>query len=175
MNKTKRHFIAAIIVLVVLAIGAIILLDNSGGQLRSNEVIVDDRLISMVEILEDEAVYVTLSNEERIRIADFVTFKNENFTEVRNYQSYEISPNKQFVAIDGYAFEDGIVEVYDADTDILHEVIYGQADGWADDGLLLIETCDLSGDSCVGKISLSADTPWVVQEIPGSATGPGYE
>lgn len=123
--------------------------------------------ISTVTIKPEETVYVTLNTGEERKIADFVPFVENNFTEVRTYQSYTISPDKQFVAVGGSAFEEQIVQVYEVQTDTLHEVIYGQIDGWTSEGLLEIQSCDLSGENCVEKVSVGSTTPWIVEEVPG--------
>lgn len=111
----------------------------------------------------DSGVYATLSSGETKRIAassDLDTL--ENYFDVITYREAFISPDKSFVAVQGYQFEDAIVQVYEVETDILHEIIYGVVSEWTADGLLKIESCNLAGENCTDKISVSVETPWIV-------------
>jgi hypothetical protein len=114
----------------------------------------------------DPGVYATLSNGETKRIAASDNLETiKNYFEIVTYREAYVSPDMQFVAVQGSQFEDAIVQVYEVETDLLHEIIYGVVLGWTSDGLLKIESCNLAGENCTDKISVSAETPWIVETI----------
>ena len=165
---TNKIILIIVGVLVLIGIGTLVLISKNSNGTETN---IDSKnqtenlTITDVKIAEEDAVYITLSSGQRREIAKFVPFQNSNFNEVRSYQSYKISPNNQLVAIEGYTFEDRITEIYDVKTDTLHEVIYGQIDSWTQDGLLKITSCNLAGEQCTDKISVSADIPWELKNV----------
>ena len=167
----KKGLIIALTVVVLIIAGVTLLGPGADKNINPDTQTTDQNtnlLIENVEIIDDDAVYALLSNGEQRRFAEFVPFENNNFTEVRTYQSYKISPNKKFVAIEGSAFEEGIVQVYEVETDTLYEVMYGDIDDWTADGLLKIKSCNLAGEQCSNKISTSPNRPWEVKKMNDS-------
>ena len=133
--------------------------------------VMSTEVIAATEDAVDPGVYVTLSNGDAKLIAassDLDTL--ENYFEVITYREAFVSPDKTFVAVEGSQFEDAIVQVYDPATDVLHEIMYGVVSGWTTNGLLRIESCDLSGESCTDKISVSSLTPWIVEDVEEGQT-----
>jgi len=107
-------------------------------------------------------VYVTLENGTTRKVAMAVAFDNDNFTEVATYRETFISQNKKFLAIQGVGFEESFVHIYDVQTNILHEKVYGVFTEWKADGNLEIESCNLAGENCSVKESTDAKKPWEV-------------
>ncbi|MDJ0589172.1 MAG: fasciclin domain-containing protein [Pleurocapsa sp. MO_226.B13] len=197
-EKSRRMNKKIITVFISVVVGLIgfIALSSDGGSDRANNPVNENNNINLTvvstEVREtradttDGGVYATLSNGETRFIAksDRISkpidpSNSDSFQEFVNnsdtYREAVISPEGQFVAVGGTGYETSFVQVYNVRTDTLHDKISGTITGWTDDGLLEIESCDLSGESCVDKISVSAETPWQVREVPGTRTIPRYE
>ena len=102
---------------------------------------------------------------ERKKVALSVPFNENNFEETVQYDEAYVSPNKQFVAFAARGFEEKFVQIYDVSSDILHDRIYGEVVEWRDNNLLEINACNLSGEQCSVKLSVSAERPWEVTTI----------
>lgn len=119
----------------------------------------------------DGGVYITLSSGETRFVAKSDPISQP--IDPLNSNTYKlalVSDDGKFVAVSGTGFEEPFVQVYDVQTGTLHEKLYGITTGWTNDGLLKIESCDLTGEECSEKISVSADKPWLVDDAPGSST-----
>ena len=175
----KKTTIVILVFIALIAIGTTFLVLNHKHSTKNDDSTQSSKelTITNVTIKEDDGVYAELSNGEQRKIAAFVPFEDGNFTEVRTYQSYKISPNGRHIAISGYGFEEEVTEVYDVETDTLHkdELIYGHAKAWTEAGLLEIEACDLSGEVCVEKVSVNASTPWITKQLPGNSPNSNYQ
>ena len=138
----------------------------------SNQTVDDDASVNQTATIEKaeirekpkSGVYITLSNSETLMVAETVKFDKNNFTEVKTYRKVTVSPNKRFAAIDANGFEESFVQIYDAETDKLYKRTYGQTSVWTDDNLMKIQMCNLAGENCSGKISVSNDKPWVFKQ-----------
>ena len=118
----KKTTIVILVFIALIAIGTTFLVLNHKHSTKNDDSTQSSKelTITNVTIKEDDGVYAELSNGEQRKIAAFVPFEDGNFTEVRTYQSYKISPNGRYVAISGYGFEEEVTEVYDVETDTLH-------------------------------------------------------
>lgn len=47
---------------------------------------------------------------------------------------------------------------------MLHKRTYGKVSVWTAGNLLKVESCNLAGEDCSDKISVSGDTPWVFRQ-----------
>ena len=140
---------------------------NGSNQIGDEKAVQDQSLtITNAEVRKGKnpGVYVTLSSGETRMIAETVKFKNNNFSEVKNFQKVFISPNKQFAAIDATGFEEAFVQIYDSATDTLHKRTDGKITKWNEKGLLEVKSCNLAGENCLEKISVDGKTPWVFRQ-----------
>ena len=155
MNKI---IISSLVIGVVLFAGYSLLMSSEPAATGTAAEIVALSVTS-IEVKETEAetndggVYAMLANGETRFIAQsdprVVPVDPENSDTYR--QGY-ISPDGQFVAVQGVGFEDTFVQVYAVKTDVLHEKIAGEFTSWSPTGLVTIEACNLAGENCVDKI-----------------------
>jgi hypothetical protein len=111
-------------------------------------------------------VAVTFSNGEKKVVATAYTpASQEQYYEIETYTKASISPNRKFAAFEGIGFEDSFVRVYNIEADRLEDKIYGEVQDWDNVGKLGILSCDLSGEECTSYISVSPDTPWVLEKV----------
>ncbi len=83
---------------------------------------------------------------------------------IETYLEAFISPNNKFVAIQAIGFEDYFVNIYDVDTGLLEEKIYGEVVRWTNIGRLEVNACNLAGEECRQFVSKSAEEPGVMEE-----------
>lgn len=122
--------------------------------------------IESAGVVNDGDIEVVLSNGEKKIVAQALKPATEaQYNEVETYVEAVISPNRKFVALQGIGFEDSFIRVYNAEADRLEDKIYGEVQDWDNVGRLGILSCDLSGEECTSYISLSPDTPWVLEEV----------
>ncbi|MES2668544.1 MAG: hypothetical protein V4644_02565 [Patescibacteria group bacterium] len=182
MNRKITAIIAVLVVVIVL-IGVTVAVKTRDTEPAVTDTTVPMLAVTVLEVavrevdegVSDAGVYATQSDGETRLIARSDDFRQTQDPERSDsYRDAQISPSGRFVAASGIGFEDAFIRVYDVQTLVLHEKIYGVSEGWTDDDLLQIESCDLSGERCVDKISVNAETPWVVVDVPGTATGQEY-
>ncbi|MES2749187.1 MAG: hypothetical protein V4606_02225 [Patescibacteria group bacterium] len=84
---------------------------------------------------------------------------------IETYLEAFISPDARFVALQAIGFEDYFVNIYNVDTGMFTEKIYGEVMKWTDDGRLEIKACNLAGEECREMISRNAKNPGVMEEM----------
>jgi hypothetical protein len=106
-------------------------------------------------------VTLITNTAERIKIAESGNPDTiENYFDIVAYQKAYISPNKEFVALQGGQFEDSFVQIYDAKSGVLHEWQWGRFVEWTPDNLLKVDSCNLAGEDCKYLISGTNEKPW---------------
>jgi hypothetical protein len=122
--------------------------------------------IESAGVVYDGDIEVVLSNGEKKIIAQaFKPASQEQYFEIETYSEAVISPNRKFAALQGIGFEDSFVRIYNTEADRLEDKIWGEVQDWDNIGRLGILSCDLSGEECTSYISVSPDTPWVLEEV----------
>jgi hypothetical protein len=122
--------------------------------------------IESAAVVSDGDIEVVLSNGEKKIVAKALKpASQEKYYESETYSEAVISPNRKFAALQGIGFEDSFVRVYNVEADRLEDKIYGDIQDWDNIGRLGILSCDLSGEECTSYISVSPDTPWVLEEV----------
>jgi|GEM_PF-596636 len=91
----------------------------------------------------------------------------EDIHDIVTYRSALVSPDARRVALQATGFEDDFVEIYDAATRTLHKRTYGKAVSWSEDGLLSVRACNLAGEQCTAKVSVSSEKPWLFETRRG--------
>lgn len=86
---------------------------------------------------------------------------------IETYFKTFISPNNKFVALQAIGFEDYFVSIYNVDSGLSEEKIYGEVVHWTNDGRLEINACNLAGEECRQYVSKSAEDPSVLEEVTG--------
>ncbi len=129
---------------------------------------VSDITIATTTILNN-VVEVLLSDGTKKVIAQGLAAEDvSDIYLIETYLEAFISPNSKFVALQAIGFEDYFVSIYNAETGLLKDKIYGEVTNWSSDGLLKINTCNLAGEECRQFISKSAGEPGVMVEVTGS-------
>jgi hypothetical protein len=127
---------------------------------------IDPLTIDSAIVVNDGDIEVTLSNGEKKLVAQALRpASQEQYYEVETYSAAITSPNRKFAALQGIGFEDSFVRVYNVEANRLEDKIYGEVQDWDNIGRLGILSCDLSGEKCASYISVSADTPWVLEVV----------
>jgi uncharacterized surface protein with fasciclin (FAS1) repeats len=170
MNK----ILLPVVMLIIIIFGAY-LFTTSNQKTTQDNFSLDQLTIKSTEVREvtdgssEGDVYATLSNGEVRLIAqsDPIT-QPPNFANFDMYRGAAVSPNNLYVAIGGIGFEESFVQVYDVQTDTLHEKIDGGEYSWTDEGLLKVKICSPVSDGCSEFISVSSQTPWEVKIVPGT-------
>ena len=117
-------------------------------------------------VVNDGDIEVLFSNGEKSIVARaYKPVSQEKYYEIETYTGATISPNRKFIALQGIGFEDSFIRIYNADADRLEDKIYGEVQDWDNIGRLGILSCDLPKEECVSYISVSPDTPWVLEEV----------
>lgn len=134
-------------------------LQDSSVEPERKDVTVTQVTISDIET--DRGVYVSLDNGERIMIAQSDDPETiDYYFDIVTYFEAFISPDKKFVALQGAQFEDQFMQVYDAQTGILHELQWGRVVDWTPTNLLRVDSCNLAGEECTYLISENSEEPW---------------
>jgi hypothetical protein len=132
---------------------------NGPSDSEDQDITVDTVIIS--DGTADFGVYALVSTGERIKIAESDNPDTiENYFNIVTYHQALVSPNKKFIALQASLFEDSFVQVYDANTGTLHDRQWGRVIQWTDKNLLVVDSCDLSGEECTYLISSSSVKPW---------------
>lgn len=122
--------------------------------------------IESAQVVNEGDIEITFSNGEKKVVAQAnKPTAQEQYFEVETYSEGIISPNRKFAALQGIGFEDSFVRIYNAEADRLEDKIYGEVQDWDNVGRLGILSCDLPREDCVDYISVSPDTPWVLEEV----------
>jgi len=170
MNK----IIVSVALLAVVAFG-VYFFATSGKKKTEDSQSSDQLSIQSTEVKEttegstEGGVYATLSNGEVRFIAQSDPIREPiDFENSDTYREAVVSPENLFVAVAGTGCEEAFVQVYAVQTDTLHEKIYGELDGWTSDGLLKVKVCSPVSDECSKLLSISSQTPWEVETVPGT-------
>ena len=122
--------------------------------------------IESATVVNEGDIEVTLSDGQKKVVARAKKPQTEEeYYEIETYQEAFVSPNRAFVALQGIGFEDSFVRIYNVVADRLENKIYGEVTAWDNVGRLGILACDLSGEECTNYISVSPETPWILEEI----------
>lgn len=185
MNKNSKIFLG---ILILLILGFVVYKFNFTNSNTStdpsnqlNDVTLNDTnsntTISSVEVKEGSGatnggVFVTLSNGNTLKIAQ--SKGPEDVSEIHYIISYRkafISPDHRYVAVEATGFEEQFIDIYDVNTNILHKRTYGVVTQWTKDGLLEVRSCNLAGENCTDKISISNNKPWLFKQKYGVVVG----
>ena len=121
--------------------------------------------IETAVVVNEGDIEISFSNgEKKIVAVAKKPISQERYFEIETYTKAVISPNRKFAALQGFEFEEKFVRVYTAQSDRLEDKIYGEVQDWDNLGRLGILSCNLAGEECTNYISISPDTPWVLEE-----------
>lgn len=181
----KKTILGIAIIAVVAVIGVLAFKNYSGTEVLepSNNVMPNnptksELTVSAIEVRKNNNpthegdVYITTSDGNTKQITQ--SKGPEDVAEYYDTVSYTkafISPDHKYVAVEANSFEEQFVEVYEASTDVLHKRTYGVVVRWREDGLLEVKSCDLSGEECNKKISISQSKPWLFKQPDGVSVG----
>ena len=160
--QNKNYILALLIGIVIIAL-SLFFFSNQINKVNNNPE--ENITISSASVDNESNAVVTYSNGETVVVGRSVKFSQNNFAEVKNYRNAKISPNNMFVAFEGSGFEEGFIAIFSAENNQMHPVIYGQSGKWLNDGKIQIESCNLAGENCSIKQSVSTDEPWIIETI----------
>ncbi len=144
----------------IVEIEKIVTVENEQVATPANQESVN-RVVS-AEVIDNEVV-VTFADQTTKTIVRSVGFEQtDDIFSIETYLESAISPNGNYVALQGIEYEDYFVRVYNSVDDSLEEKIYGRITGWTADGKLQVNACNLAGEECISLISESAQTPSVM-------------
>lgn len=181
-----KKIIFGIVVVVVLVIVSLLIFKNYPRPDKLNEsnnetfnnTVNNEITVSSVEVKKnndathDGGVYVTFANGNTKKIAQ--SKGPQDVAEIYDIISYRkafISLDHKYVAVEATGFEESFVEVYEVSTDVLHKRTHGVVTRWTNDGFLEVKSCDLSGEECNNKISISSNKPWLFKQQQGVSVG----
>lgn len=173
MKKT----IFGIVVVVVLVIASLLIFKNYQRPDKLNESN-NEITVSGVEVKKnndatnDGGVYVTFANGNTKKIAQSKGLQDvADIYDIISYRKAFISGDHKYVAVEAVGFEEPFIEVYEANTNVLHKRTHGVVMRWTNDGFLEVKSCDLSGEECNDKISISSNKPWLFKQQQGVSVG----
>lgn len=169
--------IFTLIMVLIVAIVGFALLSQTSTNNTDNDTQTEqtDQLSVRSATTNDQGAFITLSDGTERQVASAVPFEEDNFEEVQNYREAFVSPDNTFVAFSGSGFEESFVQVYSAESDRLYDKIFGVFDRWEANGRLVIESCNLAGEQCTTKASVSGDRPWEVRETTEQDSDDGLD
>jgi hypothetical protein len=174
-------YLAAVLFILMPFIGGYIGYTLAQGQvIEVEKVVVIEKPILETAVIESELTIATTTIKNNVVEAIFSDgakkviaqgLDAENVSDIYMIETYleaSLSPNNTFAALQAVGFEDYFVRIYNVDTGLSKEKIYGEVVGWTNDGRLEINACNLAGEECRQFISTSAENPGVMEEVRGN-------
>lgn len=174
-------YLAAVLFILMPFIGGYIGYTLAQGQvIEVEKVVVIEKPILETAVIESELTIATTTIKNNVVEAIFSDgtkkviaqgLDAENVSDIYMIETYleaSLSPNNTFAALQAVGFEDYFVSIYNVDTGLSKEKIYGEVVGWTNDGRLEINACNLAGEECRQFVSESAEEPGVMQEVIGN-------